>query len=1747
MRKRIAIGLLAAAAVVGIVVAQRHELLRFAIQVVPRVAGYGVTAGTVNVGPGTVLLQDLAVDRGSTPVLRARRIAIRYSLRDLLPGSRHRFGLLGIEVSDATVTLTRYRDGSFDVSFPQGAPQGPAPSRVNAIPLAFAVRVRGLGVELREPAAYEESARRVRIVDINVDGKIDTAGVTKYHASGAFEARRRSEPFTVDGRVDAIRGYADHRARARDFPLRALANYFADTAAVRIVRGAARNFDAEIYALGVVPNVAPEYHVSLILDMEGGRIALQPLAAPIDSVRARLHVIDNAFYVRHATATLAGIPLNIDGGVYDLTGGLTGHQQLRVAVSGTGNLRALRKAFDFMRDQPVSGSTQLGILVAGPVDDPVIVARATAPHARYRTLSFEALAASVVYHSGVVALAPLHASYAGVDVVVRGTLIIGAPLRSEFAVHVAGSARRLPYLDEMLGDEPVEVDAAATGNDLLFHVAGSAASARGVGRLAAVISMDPNGTARIEPFWFHTERGDLDGAYVLDRPHQTSAFWLQADNLRMHPPPPYPVFPGLELPQMPPMSSRRVAASLAGGGAGAKIFLAGKVTGDDATIAGVKFDRLEAGFGGTLSQAAINSLQATGPWGTFAGTGSFSPQQFVALGRYAGTFEGLQPFLGSAITGHGRIAGSVGIAVAGPRIVVQGSNLEMHNATLRSVPIERASLTLAIEKDRLQIYSANARAAGGRIVAAGSFSLAPPSRAAGGPAVALIADRLHAEQLRGIGLPLTAGSLYATGNLAAGSPTPTFDGGVVVDSGRIANFGLAGAGEVHLAGDAVALRRMLGAVGGTYATVNGTIGSLTSGSPVYALDAYVPAGRVAKTLHAFGFPNYMTDGSFNAHLRVGGRSLAPTIDGRVAVPGGDVNGLPFIDASAQIVAGNRGVSIHQGSVVVGTTAASFTAVAQPGETEIDVNAPHADLSDFNNFFDTGDTLDGNGSLKIAADAKGSRVTSSGKIDVSGFRYRNLPIGDTRAAWASAKNAIEGDLAVGGAQGMLRARGSIGLTPNRDWQTMLTNTRFNLGASVENLDLSLWMPALGMQSVPITGRASGDTTVRGRYPNLNLRANARVSGGTLGPLTLDRAELSLHTAGRRFVIDNAAMATPDLAATASGTLGLSADAPLDVRVHATTDRLAQLTYSVSRFRVPVSGSFESTLQIGGTYASPNFVAGFDATGVSAYGIPIASLFGEVRLQHNALVLSNAGVTFARGEATLAGSVPLRLNPLRVGDPDQPVSFDVGIVGLDPGIFNDTLRNNTKFGGSIDGHFGLSGTIRRPAIVGRFALTNGSYVSDLERAPITQMAAALTFDHTTATVERLSARVGNGVAQGSGRIDFPNGFGASGASLAFKGTARGASLDLPAYGSGTLDATLALQKRPGANALLSGDVTLTNATLAFAAFLKAAQGAGGASLPPLPLAFDLRATAGKNVRVRGSGYGAGLDLGASGTVALGGTFTAPTLNGSFDSTGGSLTYFDRAFRVREGSVKFEKADSVLPTLHAVATTEVVNPDPDRVRNPFGSAEITISVDGPIQGLRVGFTSNPTGYTQDQILALIAPLGGFVSGIGYSRQSMLARQNPNGITPLGTLSPIPDVSVAQNSSITVGQEAFNILNAQFTAGLLAPLENSLGQGLGLSSVNLTLGYYGNVGVSATRLLGKSVSAVYAVTFGVPQVQSFGLITKPNSTTSALLNFYYQSGPTKLLQSPSSPVGYNVGYLLGQPLISNTGFSLTVQHYFP
>ena len=1362
MLKRFAIGLVAAILVLSLVVARRHDLLRFAFQAGAGLAGYALRIADFHIGWDGAEFDGIRVERANEPLLAAARIALRYSLRDLLPGSRHRFGLVGAEVDGAKLTLLRFKDGTFNVALPAGGPARAAPvpreSRSDSLLAArarYADRVARTG-RVRLQRKVRAGARDHRRRDV------DTAAVTSYRASGAFE-ERRAEPFTIAGRIDTQAGYAMHRARAAYFPARALANYFADTAAVRILGGEGRNLDARIYALGVEPNVTPQYHVSVQLDVDRGRLAMPALAAPLENLQARLQVIDNAFFVRGATANLAGIPLHIEGGVYDFTGALTGRAQLRLGVWGDGDLSALRQAFSFARDQPIAGKASLGVLVHGPIDDPVIVAKVNAPKASYRALPFGSLAAGVVYHANVVALAPLRVDYSGIALRVDGTMNVGRHLHSEFGIHVEGAASRLPYLDEMLGDEPIVIDAAATGDDLLFHLTGSAASARGVSRVAALVDTNPNGTAAVAPFWFHTERGDFDGGYLLDRPSSRApSGCLRAACECAH----------RVTKRSPESRCRRCRRSTA---ARSRCRLPAAAPERHRSCGHRRRRRrahrrhsLRPNRGGVRRNAAERgdeSAARIGPVGNLRRARRLLVAALRRVRPYRGTFEGLQPLIGNAIAGHGPVAGTVGIGVEPQRIVVQGSNLAMRGRdAARHSGRSREHHAGDRRKSSPHLLGAGAR--GRRRRRRRGYVRA---RARGRGEVARVSTGRQAPEGGGAARNrVPARSRHAFGNRQICSRLADAD---VRRRRRYRSrphraFSDHGQRRRARRGRLRRVTAILGALGGTYASVDGSISALSSGSPAYSLDAVVPAAQIAPTLRSFGLPNYMTDGTFNARLRIGGRSLAPPIAGSVGVPGGDVNGLPFIDGSATIAADPRGVAIRDGSVLVGTTASHFTAVSRPHESSIDLRAPRADLSDFNNFFDTGDTLDGNGGVKLAASSHDSRITSSGNIDVRGFRYRNLPIGDTKAVWSSARNVITGTLAVGGREGMLRASGSIGLTPSGAWQSTLMRSRFDLAGGVENLDLSLWLPALGMQSVPVTGRASGVASVHGRFPALDVRASASLAGGTLGPLSLDRADVALHSAGTRIVVDRAEMATSAIAASATGTLGLGVDEPLDLQVHAATAHLAELVYDVARFKVPVRGSFESTLKVGGTFKAPTLVAGFDANDVVAYGVPIASLFGEMRVERHALVLSNAGATFARGQATLAGSLPLGLAPLRLAAPDQPISFDLDVVGLDPSIFDAVFGSNTKLGGIIDGHLGLSGTVRRPAIVGRLSLTNGSYVSDLERVAIQQIAAAIAFNHTSLTIAHASARLGNGTIAGSGSVAFPNGFSRSGASISLR---------------------------------------------------------------------------------------------------------------------------------------------------------------------------------------------------------------------------------------------------------------------------------------------------------------------------------------------------------------------------------------------
>ncbi len=764
----------------------------------------------------------------------------------------------------------------------------------------------------------------------------------------------------------------------------------------------------------------------------------------------------------------------------------------------------------------------------------------------------------------------------------------------------------------------------------------------------------------------------------------------------------------------------------------------------------------------------------------------------------------------------------------------------------------------------------------------------------------------------------------------------------------------------------------------------------------------------------------------------------------------------------------------------------------------------------------------------------------------GLRYRNFAIGDTRAVWASSHNLMKGSLVVGGAQGVMRVNGSIGFTPSSSWLHVLRDSRYNVSIDVDDLNPSTWLGAFGFGQIPMSGRLDADARIEGRYPRLHVNGTSSLNGGSIGPLPIEGADLAFSSLGDRLRIDSASMVTSGLTATASGSFGLAATDPIDVDVYLNSNDMPRLIDQIWRRTVQLQGVYESTISVRGTPRNPQFAAGFDATNAVVYGVKIPSIFGSLRwnLKTKTIQLSNAGAQFEHGEISLAGSLPLTLRPFGAGPPRAPIDLDLAVTALDPSTFQTLLGNNTQLGGTIDGQLSVAGSVGTPRVYGRFSLAKGSYVSDLERKPIKNANATLTFDRTQATVQHVSADFGAGSIAASGHVAFATGSGNT--SYRVEATARNAQLDIPALGSGAVDGRIALNRTANELARVSGDLTLHDAAIPFAAFLAATQGGndgGGGPAFPFDLGFNMKLAVGKNVRVRGSGYGAGLDIGAAGSVNLAGTLTSPTLDGQFRGTGGTLTYFDRAFRLTDAVVTFTPSQGIIPTLHAQGVTHVTNPDPRVLAH---STDVTINVNGPINGLKIAFSTNPPGYTNEQILAMIAPFSGLVGGTNYIPTGS---NNPtiNGVTPQGALNVVPGAQpIGQPSSaISVGQEAFNILNAQFSAGVLSPVESALSQGLGFQNFDVNVDYYGNVGFSATRLLGKTVNFIYSQTFGTPSLYSAGLQFVGPSDTSAQLSFFWSTGPQVLFKTPAG-ISTSTHLSVGQPLQGQSGFAFNLQRLY-
>jgi autotransporter translocation and assembly factor TamB len=1731
-RRNISLAALVLAAVVAFV--YRAPLSRAALAAaLDLVSGYRISFASLELHLDRAALGGLRVARGNQTVLEARRAAIGFSLRDLFPGGSRRFGLRSIEVDSPVLTLARLRDGSFNLA---GGGLGGAPSAApgsGGAPLRFDANVSDGRILLLDPYRKLAGSRRLELAGLSVRAQVDSAALSHYVARARLSTAGvpgAAWPVAFDGRADVPRGFALYALRAARLPLPDIVNYLIDNPQAKVIAGEAREVEVRAYALDLNAAHPQGLHLAGSAQLSDGAIGIPGLLHGLRDIAGRLDLYDSGIAARRLQASAAGFPLQAAGGLFDWKAPV-----FRLGVRARAPLAKVRTLFAFSSKLALSGDLGLHALIEGPTADPLVATRFSAPGIAYLKFPLREVSGDAIYYGSSVVLAPVLARYGPVAIGLRGAVDLGATARSQLVLDALAPPRSLPYIAQAVPGVPLHATGLLQGADLKLVARGVFDGAGGGDRLVGVFDVDQQGDGVIGPL--HAERADgsrLDGSYFANRIASESGFWLTARRFAFERVDPAPGLPGLPALQ-PPQFEGRVDGALAGEGHPSDFRIAGRV-GGNIRVGDIVLDNFSADVLGTPNAVAVARVAANGPWGNFSGNGTIAGGGLALQGAYRGSFERLRSLTGD-LGAHGDLSGPVALLVDSKRTVVQTAGVESPGATIAGVPLDGFRGTLAIAGKRLDVYAATAGIAGGLLAVRGTY--APGAR------LGVSLAGVDAGRLQATGSPLLRGSVDAIGSVTDNGGNPRFEGGVALSNSHVDRLDLAANGDVRADSAAVRVARASALVGPAYGLIDANVMRPGSSAQRYALDLRARDVPVGPFVRMFYPKRHDIAGTLDSDLTLAGAGHAlPAVRGSLALAEGTYNGLAIGQGHATIDVAPSDLSARDGEIRVGSTVTAFSATLRDRTAVFRVDAPHANLSDFDDLFDTGDTLDGRGHVSGYFNKIGPFVATGADVDLAGFRYLRYDLGDAHAHWTSNGRRVDAQLSTGGASGRLDTAGTLTLANRAPLDKLLERSSFDGTARLRGLDLGVWLAAAGYQE-PFRGRVDADATMRGPLANPVVRAQASLTGGAIGKLPVDRAALDFDVSLRRVTVHSASLdVASSLALTGSGSLGFGERDPLQLNVHAKTPDLGALTARLLGAKVALTGTGEADVKVDGLRANPRVSGGFDVESASLNGVGIPRALGEFDLQGRNVVLNGAELNFDKGSLQLAGSLPFTFSPFAFGPAGAPISLDLTAAGIDLTNFAPLLPRSSTLQGQLNGRIAIGGTAGAPRLSGALTLADGQLTAPFEAVPLSNIRARLAVEGNSVALEYFHAEAGGGALDATGNAKLPDlvhpGLDSN---YALHGTAKALRLDLPAFGRGQIDGKLDLTHTPGAAPALALTAALKDATIPFAALLLAGgtQSAGPTlqiqplqaptGFPNVALAVDL--SAGDNVRVRSGN----VDIGARGSLAVTGTTGAPVLSGQFNSTGGTLTYFNTVFRVQSGTVSFRPDLGVIPALNAVATTHVINPDPNTIRNPGGSADIKIEVSGQVDNLNIQLSSDPT-YDRQQILGLL------LSAPAIGATNLFDPQTPG--QPPTTVGSTGRTSV----STTVGQEAFGIVNAQFTRNLLAPIETAFGGALGLSNFAVNVGYTGGVGLSARKILGKNVDLIYATSFAYPYRQTFGFDIKPNASTAAQVTVFQSVGAYSLgsYATPlNSLLSNNQRATAAQPSNGSIGFSLSFQRLFP
>lgn len=434
---------------------------------------------------------------------------------------------------------------------------------------------------------------------------------------------------------------------------------------------------------------------------------------------------------------------------------------------------------------------------------------------------------------------------------------------------------------------------------------------------------------------------------------------------------------------------------------------------------------------------------------------------------------------------------------------------------------------------------------------------------------------------------------------------------------------------------------------------------------------------------------------------------------------------------------------------------------------------------------------------------------------------------------------------------------------------------------------------------------------------------------------------------------------------SGTLNVCGTANLNgaLDMTLTTRELALgLFTKAAGYNLDMVGTADIDAKIGGTVDNPSGELNLQAKG-GIKGSTFDLLRGKFvlrdwRVNVEELIVQRElnGTTYG---ASAQGFVPLKALFARTKEAipeNEQLNLTVSLDGADLSLL-PVVSDRIAWGiGPLNGSVKITGTAAHPQINGNISLLDGSVKVKDMKTLIEHINIATAFKGERFDIETFTANIGGGNFTVTGGFNFAN---LELTNYNFDIVADKLDIDSVVF-DGIFNANFNISEGQFFRQRLpkvSGAINLDRCRITVP------------SIPdddsPLPeVILDVALNLGEKVRLYKSRL---YEVYLTGNVNFDGTTNHPKTSGSVTAKrGGTLTYLESVFNIREGEAHFNQIDTFMPTLHLYAETKI-----DRTK-------IFLSIDGPPDKMQMKLTSSPE-MTDTEILRLLTLRQAYANGEG------------------------------------------------------------------------------------------------------------------------------------------------------------------------